>query len=135
QKEPHGFIRFFQPLEMSDGLVRFGGEAEAGSSGGDPTVDCVRPRHALEGCIQLDRVEPCGIKLQESLGRQLFRKKRRLPGRIRPARSTDIEHGLTYTANIWRVDRETSASRPARLVQCCAGRRRALKRHKSPGWR
>src|SRR5262245_17220772 len=59
QKKTHRLIRFFQSLEVGNGLVGLGGEPEARSGGGNPSLDHIRSRHTFEGCVQFHRIQSC----------------------------------------------------------------------------
>src|SRR5215472_10391204 len=82
---------------MSDGLVRFRGEAEIRRSRGDPAGARCRGRHAPERCIQLHGVQLRSVELQKTFRRQAFGKESGLPRGIRPSRGADVQgHARKY---------------------------------------
>src|SRR5262249_8415721 len=86
-----------QPLEMSDGLVRLGGETEIRRGCGDPAGASSRSGHTPERRIQLHGVQLRGIELQEAFRRQSFGKESGLPRGIRPSRGADVQgHARKY---------------------------------------
>ena len=76
-----------------------GGEAEVGCGAGNPVLESCGRGKAAEGGIQLHSVQLGRIEFQEFFLRQLLRKKRRLPTRVRPSRRADVErHGESIQA-------------------------------------
>jgi len=85
------FFRIFQPFDMREHLMGLDGEAKAIGSICDPVLNGCFFHQLPEGVVDLDGVQLRRVKVQEFLLRELLRIELRLPARVGPSGSADIE--------------------------------------------